>query len=98
MVGLIASPSLPAHLLKVQAPLRDKAAQIFDVYPPLGVYGRIPPLDTHLWFLCRELTAACVFPFIGKSLVSEPTDEIQEAEVGRGRFRLATKEKGDTSH
>lgn len=38
------------------------------------------------------------FPFAGKSMVSEQTDKVQAAKVGRGRFRLTTEEKRDSSH
>lgn len=31
-------------------------------------------------------------------MVSEPTDKVQAAEVGRGRLRLPTEEKGDSSY
>lgn len=38
------------------------------------------------------------FPPAGKSMVSEQTDKVQAAKVGRGRFRLTTEEKRDSSH
>lgn len=34
----------------------------------------------------------------GKSVVSESKDEVQAAEVGRGRLRVAAKEEGIASH
>ncbi|XP_055757903.1 homeobox protein EMX2-like isoform X2 [Salvelinus fontinalis] len=36
--------------------------------------------------------------FQGKSVVSEPKNQVQAAKVGRGGFRFATEEEGDPSH
>lgn len=46
----------------------------------------------------EELTRPfCLWP-AGKSMVSEPKDQVQKTEAGGRRFRLAAKEKRDASH
>ncbi|XP_036402917.1 homeobox protein EMX2 isoform X2 [Megalops cyprinoides] len=90
----------------------NSAVPVHPVPPPhaLAAHPLSSPHSPHPLFASQQRDPSTFYPWLihryrylghrfqGKSLVSEPENEIQTAETGRGGLGFATEEKGNASH
>ncbi|XP_053168487.1 homeobox protein EMX2 isoform X2 [Hemicordylus capensis] len=109
--GVYSNPDL-VFAEAVSHPPNPAAVPVHPVPPPHALAAHPLPSShsPHPLFASQQRDPSTFYPWLihryrylghrfqGKSLVSEPTDKVQAAEVGRRRFRFPTEEKGDSSY
>ncbi|XP_059517542.1 homeobox protein EMX2 isoform X2 [Myotis daubentonii] len=90
------NPAVPVHPVPPPHALAAHPLPSSHSPHPLFASQQRDPSTFYPWLIHRYRYLG--HRFQGKSMVSEPEDEVQETEAGGRRFRFATKEKRDASH